>query len=113
MRIVGLAVVRRDVNLQVRGALNHVLVGNDVACRIHNKTRAEALQGLANLAGADAIVAEELRVKILNRIAHRALHHAFGINIHNRRQNLCHCQYRWFRSRIGLAKTNSCLRQNQ
>jgi hypothetical protein len=36
--IVGLAVVCRHVNLQVRGALNHVLVGNNVACRVDNET---------------------------------------------------------------------------
>jgi hypothetical protein len=93
------------VNLQVSGALNHVLVGNDVACRIDNETGAETLQSLANLTRPNAIIAEELRVKILEWIAHSAPHYTLGINIYHCRQDLRHRQNGRFRSRIGLAKT--------
>src|SRR5262249_8204040 len=101
-----------DVNLQVCGALNHVLVRNDVACRVDDETGAETLQSLANFARPNAIVAEELRVKIFDWIAHRAPHYSLSINIYHCRQDFCHCQNSWFRSRIGLAKTSFYLRQN-
>ena len=64
--------------------------------------------------GRTRLVAEELRVKILKRIAHRASDHALGINIDHGRQDFRHRQNGWFRSRIGLAQSKlRCLRQNQ
>ena len=64
MSAVRFAVVGRDMNFQIGSALDHVLVGNDVACRINNETGAETLQSLADFARPNAIIAEKLRVKI-------------------------------------------------
>jgi len=78
------------MNFQIRGALDDVLVGDDVTCWINDETGAETLQGLANFARSNAIVTKELSVKILKWIAHCSLDHALGIDIHHRRQDLCH-----------------------
>jgi hypothetical protein len=97
------------MNFQICGALNHVLVGNDVARWIDNETGAETLQSLTNLAWANAIIAEELRVKIFDRIPHRTPHDPLGINIDDRWQDFRHRKNGWLRSRIGLAKARFCL----
>ena len=110
---VGFAVVCCYMNFQVGGALNHVLVGNDVAFRIDNETRTKTLQRLANFTWPGAIIAEELSVKILKRIAHRAPHYALGVNINHCRQDFRYSQNGGLRSRISLAKTSFCLGQNQ
>jgi hypothetical protein len=63
------------------------------------------LQRLTDFAGPKPVVTEELRVKIVKRVAHGAFNDALGIDIHHRRQNLRHSQNSWFRSRIGLCQT--------
>src|SRR5207247_8937710 len=78
--VVSFTVVCRHGNFQVIGALDHMLIGNDITGRINNETGAEALQSLANFARPDAVVAKELRVKILKWIAHRAPDYALGVN---------------------------------
>ena len=103
--VVGFAVVCRYVNFQVRGAFDDVLVGHNVTSRVDNETGPETLQRLANLAWPDAVVAEELRVKILKRIAHRAANYALGIDVHHCGQHLGNSQNSRFRRRIGLCKT--------
>ena len=90
MGIVGFSVVRRYMDFQIRGALDDVLVGDDVTCWINDETGAETLQGLANFARSNAIVTKELRVKILKWISHCSLEHALGVDIHYRWQDLCH-----------------------
>ncbi len=52
------------------------------------KSRAKALQGLADLSRPVAISAEELRGKIIERIAHLAPDDSLGIDVDHRRQNL-------------------------
>src|SRR5438034_10647247 len=103
--VVGFAVVCRYVNFQVCGAFDDVLVGHNVTSRVDNETGPETLQRLANLAWPDAVVAEELRVKILKRIAHRAANYALGIDVHHCGQHLGNSQNSRFRRRIGLCKT--------
>ena len=93
------------MNLQIRSPLNDVLVSDDVTSRINNEAGAETLQGLANFAWTNTIVAKELRVNILKRIAHGSLDHALGVDIDDCRQDLCHGQHGRFRSGIGLRKT--------
>jgi hypothetical protein len=105
MRAVGFPVVSGYVNLQVRSTLYHVLVRDDVTCRIYYETGSQALQRLTDFARPKPVVTEELGVNIVERIAHGALNDALGIDIHYRRQNLRHSQNGWFRSRIGLCKT--------
>ena len=93
------------MNLQIRSPLDDVLVSDDVTSRINNEAGAETLQGLANFAWTNTIVAKELRVNILKRIAHGSLDHALGVDIDDCRQDLCHGQHGRFRSGIGLRKT--------
>jgi hypothetical protein len=83
----------------------HVLVRHDVTRRIYYETGPQTLQRLTDFARSKPIVTEELRVKIVERVAHGALNDALAIDIHYRRQNLRHSQNSWFRSRIGLCKT--------
>src|SRR5581483_1143495 len=80
-RAVGLAVIGGHMNLQVRSAFDYMLVGHDVAGRVNNKTGPQALQRLADFARSDPVVTEKLRVKIFERIAHRAADDAFGVNV--------------------------------
>ena len=103
--VVGFAVVRRHVNLQVRGALDHVLIGHDVARRIDNETGAETLQRLANFARPDCGYSRRIARKILKRIAHCASNYALGIDVNYCRQHLRYRQNSRFRSRVGLCKT--------
>src|SRR6266403_1935641 len=67
-----LAIVCGDVNLQVRRPLDHVLVRYDITGRIDDETGAETLQGLTDFAWPNPIIAEELRIEIVNRVAHSA-----------------------------------------
>jgi hypothetical protein len=101
------------VNLQVRSALDHVLVRHDMTRRIYYETGPQALQRLTDFARPKPIVTEELGVKIVERIAHGALNDALGVDIHYRRQNLRDSQNGWFRSRIGLWETWRCRRDHQ
>ena len=103
MSVVCFAVVRRHVNFQVGGALDHMLVGNDVTVRVDNETGSEALKGLADFARPDAVIAEKLRVKILKRIAQRFPDYALGVNIDYCGQDLCHGKNGRFRGRVGLS----------
>src|SRR4029450_4217603 len=105
MRAVGFPVVSGYVNLQIRSALYHVLVRHDVTRRIYYETGPQTLQRLTDFARSKPVVTEELGVKIVERVAHGALNDALGIDIHYRRQNLCHSQNGWLRSRVGLCKT--------
>src|SRR5882724_10905347 len=105
MRAIGFPVVSGYVNLQVRSTLDHVLVRHDVTRRIYYEAGPQTLQGLTNLPRSKPVGTEELRIKIVERIAHGASNDAFCIDIHYRRQNLRHSQNGWFRSRIGLCKT--------
>jgi hypothetical protein len=82
-----------------------MLVRYDVTCGIYDETGAEALQRLTNFARSKPIVTEELGVNFVERVAHSSLNHSLGIDIHHRWQNLRDSQNRWFRSRIGLCKT--------
>jgi hypothetical protein len=95
MRSIGFPIVSGYVNLQIRSTLYHVLIRYDVTCRIDYETGAQALQCLTDFARSKPIVTEELRVKIVNRIAHGALNDALGIDIHYRRQNLRNSQNGW------------------
>ena len=52
------------------------------------KPGAKALQGLADFSRPVAIIAEELRGEIIERIAHLAPHDSLGIDVDHRRQNL-------------------------
>jgi hypothetical protein len=63
------------------------------------------LQRLAHFARSKPVITEELRVEIVEGIAHGASNDAFGVDIHHRRQDLRYGQDGWFRSRIGLCKT--------
>ena len=103
MSVVRFAVIRRHVNFQIGGTLDHVLVSNDVTSWIDNETGAEALQSLADFARPDSVISEELRVKILKRITYRFPDDALGVNIYYCRQNLCHGENSRFRSRVGLS----------
>src|SRR5207244_13517407 len=99
--------------LQIRGSLDLVLVRHDVTGRIDDETGAETLQGLSNFARPETVGAEELRVKIVDRIANRASNDTLGIDIHDRRQHLRDCQNRWFGGWISLRKTKCRPRENQ
>ena len=85
MSAVSLAIVCGDVNLQVRRPLDYVLVRYDIPGRIDDETRAETLQGLTDFARPNPIVAEELRIEIVNRVAHGASNDTLRIDIHHRR----------------------------
>src|SRR4029450_1651532 len=92
MRAVGFPVVGGYVNLQIRSTLYHVLVRHDVTRRIYYETGPKTLQRLTDFARSKAIITEELRVKIVDGVAHGALDDSLGIDIHHRRQNLRHSQ---------------------
>ena len=83
MGVVSFPVVGRHVNFQICGAFDHVLIGYDITRRINDETGPEALQGLADFARPDPIIPEELRVKILKRIAHCPSDHALRVDIHH------------------------------
>ena len=57
--------------------------------------------------GRAAIIAEELRGKIFERIAHLSPHDALGVDIDDGGQDFRHGQHRRLGSRIGLRKTRS------
>src|SRR5262249_32459876 len=82
MRAVCFPVVSRYVNLQIRRTLYHVLVRHDVTGWIYDKTRSQALQRLTDFARPKPVVAKELRIKLVDRIAHSAPNDALGIDIH-------------------------------
>ena len=52
------------------------------------------------------IISEKLRVKIVERIAHRAPDDAFGIDVHDRWQNFGHGQHGRLRRGIGLREAD-------
>src|SRR5262249_34365887 len=104
MRTVSFAVVCGDFDFEIRGALDHVLIGHNVARRIDYESRAEALQRLAHLARPASVVAKKLRVKIFNRIAHRATNYSLAIDVDHRRQNLRPSQTSGLRRGIRLRK---------
>ena len=104
MRAVGFAVIRRHFDFQIGCAFDDVLVGDDVTGRIDNEPGTETLQRLPDLARMPVVVAEELRVKIFNRIAHRAADYALSVDVHDRRQNFRDREHRWFSRGIGLGK---------
>src|SRR5262249_10093884 len=104
MRAVGFPVVGGYVNLQVCSAFDHVLVRHDVTCRIYYETGSETLQRLTDFAWPKPVIAEELGVKIVEGIAHRASDHALCIDIHYRRQDFGDGQNSGLRSRISLSE---------
>jgi hypothetical protein len=93
------------VNFQIGGSLYDVLVGHDVTSWINNESGPETLKSLTHFARPKPVVAKELRVNIVERIAHSPSNYAFCIDIHDGGQNLCHGQNGWFGSGIGLSKT--------
>jgi hypothetical protein len=101
------------VNLQIRSTLYHMLVRYYVTRRIYDETGSQTLQGLTNFARPKPIVTKELRVKIVERIAHGAPDDALGIDIDYRGQDFRHGQNGWFRSRISLCKTRRCCSDHQ
>src|ERR1700736_4755457 len=90
MRAVSLAVVGRDLDFQIGRALDHVLIGYDVASGIDNESGAETLQGLPDLARTSTVVAEKLCVKVFDRVANTAADYPLGVDIDDRRQNFGH-----------------------
>ena len=104
MRAVSFAVVRRHLDFQIGRALNHVLIGHDVARRIDNEPGPETLQRLSNLARTPAVVTKKLRVKIFDRITHRAANHTLGVDVNYGRQNFRDREDRRLRRRIGLGE---------
>jgi hypothetical protein len=65
------------------------------------------LQRLPDLARLAPVISEILGGEILERIAHPAFHDALRVNVHDRRQNFCHCEDRGLRRRIGLGGKRS------
>ena len=110
--VISFTVICRHVNFQVRRALDYVLIGYDVTSRINNETGTKTLQSLANLARPGAVVAEKLRVKIFEGIAHGAPNDPFSIDVHHCRQHLTYSQNRRFRRRVGLCKTRCRRREH-
>ena len=104
VRVVGLAVVRRDFNFQIGGAFHDVLVGHDVTRGINQETRPETLQRLPHLARTRTIIAEKLRGKIFKRIAHLSSNDALGVDVNHRGQDLRDREDRGFGRRIGLCE---------
>src|SRR5690242_17398596 len=87
-RLIALVVVCDDLDFKIGRALDDVLVGYDVAARIDQKSGAETLQALPDFAWAVAVNAEKLRGKIIKRVANLSPNDAFGVDVHDRRQNL-------------------------
>ena len=102
------AVVRRHGNFQLRGALDDVLIGDDVAGRIDDEPRAEALHFLREDARAAHGAAEELVEQLVARIAHGALDDALGVDVHNRGHGLGHGEDRGLGGGIGLRAEGGC-----
>src|SRR5206468_8712122 len=81
MSVVSFAVIGGNLNLQIGGALDHVLVGHDVTGRVDDESRAETLQRLTDLAGPAPIVPKELRVEVVKWIANGAANDSLGIDV--------------------------------
>src|SRR5215216_3579179 len=90
-----------------------MLVRHDVTRWIYYETASQTLQRLTDFSRSKPIVTEELCIKIVNRVANSALNNALGIDVNYCRQNLCHSQNGWFRSRISLCKTRRTSHKHQ
>src|SRR5262249_20805095 len=85
--------------------LYHVLVCDDVTCRINYETGPETLQRLSDLARSKPVVTEELCIKIVEWVADRFPDHALGVDVNHGGQDLPDGQSCRLRSRIGLCET--------
>ena len=106
--VVDLSVVHRHLYLQIGGALHDVLVRHDVACRVDDESRAEALKRLPDFAGTALIIAEELCGEIFKGIVDPAPHDPLRINIDDCGQHLGYRLHRRLRSGIGLGEKRRC-----
>src|SRR4051794_19829328 len=88
MRGVRLAVIGRDLDLQIRRARHNMLVGHDVAVAVDDEARAEALECLPNFTRTAAvIVAEKLRIEFFVGIADLPANDALGVDVYDRGQD--------------------------